>query len=254
MRNIHEKLNDLLGVVEQADKAVLQVYDSEDLDVRTKEDKSPITRADIAAHTILMTGISRLFNGVPIISEEGDTEENKQIVKTSEFWLVDPLDGTREFISRSGHFTICAALIEDDKPCFGIVSAPAMEVTYYGGPAMGSYRVKDGVTENIHVKKNSPGIVLGSRSALNSATANFIHENYPDYELRAVGSQLKLPQIAEGSADVYPRVESPLHLWDLAAGHAILLGAGGRVTRFNGSAIEYHNESLLVGDFIAKNY
>jgi 3'(2'), 5'-bisphosphate nucleotidase len=254
MRNIQEKLDDLLGLVKEADEAVLAVYGSDDFEVKTKSDDSPITRADIASHTILMRGISRLFKNIPIVSEEGDQEANRQMVRSERFCAVDPLDGTREFINRSGHFTVCAAFIEHNIPTYGIVSAPALGVTYYGGRETGSFRVEHGVTEEVHVKRNYPEIVLASRSSLDSATADYIANHYPGCEIRSVGSQLKLPQIAEGSADVYPRLNSPLHIWDLAAGHAILEAAGGTVRCFDGDNVNYQKASLKVGDFIAKNH
>lgn len=255
MLEIKERLDELLNTIHEADQAVMEVYTSNDhLEIEIKADRSPVTLADLASHEIVVRGLSRLFPEIPIVSEEGNHHENQQLVKSEKFWLVDPLDGTREFIERSGHFTVCAALVESNIPKFGIVSAPAQNLTYYGGPSLGSYLRKKSPKENdekLLVSKNEPGIALSSRSDLNPSTAAFITEHYPNYVIRAVGSQLKMPMIAEGSADVYPRIESPLHLWDLAAGHAILLGAGGSVSRIDGSVLNYQNESLKIGDFIA---
>ena len=254
MVNVHERLNELLDVIHEADAAIMQVYELQNAVVEMKSDNTPVTQADIAAHNIIMAGIARLFPGIPVLSEEGDAQLNKEIVKSERFWLVDPLDGTREFLERSGHFTVCAALIEDDVPSFGVVSAPALGVTYYGGTSMGSFRKDTGSDSEtpIHVSSSRLGVVVGSRMFLNEPTRDYITEHYPGSEILSVGSQLKLPKVAEGAADAYPRIDGPLHLWDLAAGHAILEGAGGSVRRPDGSAVDYHAASLLVGDFVAE--
>ncbi len=254
MTNIETHLSELLGVVHEAAKAVMDVYNSRSAVVETKADNSPVTQADITSHHILTSGIKRLFPNIPIVSEEGDLQENRRTVKQQQFWLIDPLDGTSEFLARTGQFTICAALIEDDLPSFGIVSAPGFGITYFGGPIYGSFKkAGDGEPAPIHVAHERTGIVLGSRAAYNHETSVYVERHYPEHEVKAVGSQLKLPYLAEGLADAYPRINGPLHLWDLAAGHAILVGAGGAVTRPDGSPIDYHSPTLLVGDFVAKS-
>ena len=254
MTLIETHLSELLGIVHEADKAVMDVYNSHSVVVHTKIDNTPVTQADIASHLILTSGIKRLFPHIPIVSEEGDVQENSQTVKQQLFWLIDPLDGTKEFLARTAQFTICVALIKDDLPGFGIVSAPALGITYFGGPGYGSFKKagNDGPAP-IHVAKDRTGIVLGSRSMLNHETSIYLERHYPEHKVKAVGSQLKLPYIAEGLADAYPRINGPLHLWDLAAGHAILLGAGGSVTRPDGSSIDYHSPNLLAGDFVARS-
>ena len=245
-------LSELLGVVHEAAKAVMDVYTSQSAVVETKADNSPVTQADIAAHHILTSRIKRLFPHIPIVSEEGDAQENGQAVKHQQYWVIDPLDGTKEFLARVGDFTVCVALIEGDMPRFGIVCAPALSITYFGGPGYGSFKkVGNGEPAPIHVANDRTGVVLGSRAAYNPETSVYVERHYPEHEVKAVGSQLKLPQIAEGLADAYPRINGPLHLWALAAGHAILVGAGGSVTRPDGSPIDYHSPNLLVGDFIA---
>jgi 3'(2'), 5'-bisphosphate nucleotidase len=254
MTSVETHLSELLGVVHEADKAVMDVYNSHSAVVQTKTDNTPVTQADIASHHILTSGMKRLFPNIPIVSEEGDVQENSQTVKQQHFWLIDPLDGTNEFLARTGQFTICVALIEDDLPGFGIVSAPALGVTYFGGPGYGSFKkAADDKPAPIHVARDRTGIVLGSRSSPNLETRVYIERHYPEHEVKVVGSQLKLSQIAEGLADAYPRINGPLHLWDLAAGHAILLGAGGSVTRPDGSPIDYHSPDLLAGDFVARS-
>lgn len=254
MTQIETHLKELLGFVHEAARAVMDVYDSHSAVVETKADNSPVTQADIASHTILITGLKGIFPHIPLVSEEGDEEENRQAVQQAQFWLIDPLDGTKEFLARTDHFTICVALIEDDRPSFGIVAAPAFGMVYYGGPTYGSFKqTGNGKPVPIHVANKRTGVVLRSRSGFNQETSVFVERHYPEHEVRAVGSQLKLPHIAEGLADVYPRLNNALHLWDIAAGHAILVGAGGSVKRPDGSPIDYHSPNLLVGDFVAKS-
>lgn len=252
MVNVQEHLGKLLGVIQEADKAIMDVYDANSAVVEIKADDTPVTQADIASHHIVTRGLARLFPDVPVVSEEGDKETNLELVRGERFWLVDPLDGTKEFLARTGHFTICAALVENDVPTFGIISAPALGVTYYGGVGMGSFKkTQDQEPLPIQASQQRLGIVLGSRSDLNESTAQYIAEHYEGSKITQVGSQLKLPQIAEGLADAYPRIDGPLHLWDLAAGHAILTSAGGTVTRPDGSPVTYHSDNLKVGDFVA---
>jgi 3'(2'), 5'-bisphosphate nucleotidase len=245
-------LSELLGVVYEAAKAVMDVYNSQSAVVETKADNSPVTQADIAAHSILTSSIKRLFPHIPLISEEGDAQENRQAVQQQQYWIIDPLDGTKEFLARAGDFTICVALIEGDLPRFGIVAAPALGITYFGGPGHGSFKkAGSGEPVPIRVARAKTGVVLGSRSHFNQETRRYIERQYPEHEVKAVGSQLKLPQIAEGLADACPRMNHAMRLWDLAAGHAILVGAGGSVKRPDSSPIDYHSPDLLVGDFVA---
>lgn len=244
--------DELLTLVQKADAAIMQIYNANSAVVEHKADDSPITQADVASHHILVNGLHTLFPGVPVVSEEGDQQENIQLVRQNKFWLVDPIDGTREFIKHTDDFTVCLALVENGVPVFGIISAPAHNVMYWGGPATGSYKkIAGGQPELIHVANHAQNIVLTSRSNRDPLTASFIAEHYPGAHMQEVGSQLKLPVIAEGKADAYPRLGSTMHPWDLAAGEAILVGAGGSVKRPDGTHIDYQAESLQVGDFVA---
>ncbi len=254
MANVQEQLGELLDIFQEADKAIMDVYNTDSAVVEIKADDTPVTQADIASHHIVTGGLLRLFPQIPVVSEEGNKDANVRTVQGEQFWLLDPLDGTKEFLARTGHFTICAALIENDKPSFGIISAPALGVTYYGGLEMGSYKKVQGQeAQPIQVSKQRLGVVLGSRSDLNEPTATYIAEHFEGSKIVQVGSQLKLPEIAEGLADAYPRINGPLHLWDLAAGQAILEGAGGTVTKPDGSPVNYHSVTLKVGDFVASS-
>jgi 3'(2'), 5'-bisphosphate nucleotidase len=254
MITVKDYLGQLLNIIEEAEAAVMDIYAAHSAVVEIKSDHSPLTQADISSHRIISSGLARLFPDTPVVSEEGDEEANKRTVQAESFWLVDPLDGTKEFIDRTDEFTICVALIENDSPVFGIVAAPALGITYYGGPSMGSYKkLKGQEVELVKVSKKKVGVVLGSRSHFEEGTSAYVSEHYKHFKVKAVGSQLKLPQIAEGLADVYPRLGSTMHLWDLAAGHAILEGAGGTVAHPDGSPIDYHSQTLRVGDFVAQS-
>lgn len=259
MIEIQPQLGGLLACIDEAGEAIMAVYESGDMQIRTKEDDSPLTRADLDANRIIMAGLSRLFNGVPIVSEEADDAKNRRITSDEgTYWLVDPLDGTKEFIKKTGEFTVCVALIEDNVPTFGVVSAPALGgTTYYGGSQVGNESFKisreSASPHKITTRKNNPPVLLRSVSFLNDATKSLICRDYAGHRITPLGSQLKLTAIAEGAADVYPRAESPLHTWDLAAGHAILDSAGGTITRLDGSQLDYTTQTLGIPDFIARN-
>lgn len=249
---MHNQLSQLLEIVSEADRAVMEIYNSGDFTIEVKPDKTPVTQADLASNDVIISGLKDLFPDIPILSEENDRSESLEILKSETFWLVDPLDGTREFINRANEFTVCIGLIENNIPTFGIISAPALGVTYFGGNQMGSYKkVEEEDAVAIFPSDEEVGVVLTSHSFLNESTRNFIETHYANYEMKAVGSQLKLPYIAEGKADVYPRIDGPLHLWDLAAGHAILKAAGGTVKTPNQKEINYRTQNFLVGDFVA---
>jgi 3'(2'), 5'-bisphosphate nucleotidase len=255
MVNVQAQLSGLLRMVQEADDAVMDVYNAHSAVVKMKADNTPVTQADMASHQIISAGLLRLFPNIPVVSEEGDQEANIETVQSAPaFWLVDPIDGTREFLARTDHFTVCIALVENGEPIFGIISAPALGVTYYGGPGPGSFKKVEGQElQRIAISKEKTKVVLGSRSDLNEATKAYIDTHFAGATIAQVGSQLKLPQIAEGLADAYPRINSSLHLWDLAAGEAILVGAGGTVAKLDGSPVNYRSATLQVGDFIAQS-
>jgi 3'(2'), 5'-bisphosphate nucleotidase len=245
-------LDKLLALVQKADTAIMDIYNAHSAVVNHKADDTPITQADVAAHHILVDGLQQLFPDVPVISEEGDQPENVKLIQQNKFWLVDPIDGTREFIKRTDDFTVCLALVEGGMPVFGIISAPAHSVVYWGGPATGSYKKEsNGEPRPIHVADHALNTVLISRSSLDPLTGAYITKYYPSAHMMEVGSQLKLPYIAEGKADAYPRIGSTMHPWDLAPGQAILAGAGGSVKRPDGAPVDYQAANLQVGDFVA---
>lgn len=256
MLEVQERLGELLDVVRAADEAIMSFYKSKDIGVDRKPDNSPVTEADRAADHIITEGFSRLFPDLPVVSEEGDPDKSREILRTAEsFGLIDPLDNTRGFLKGVGEFAVCAAVVQQATPSFGVLSDPVSGDTYFGGPEMGSFRIRGGETEAepIHVRHNNPPIVLLGRSSMNWATRNFVRRNFPGSDLRVVGSQLKLARIAAGEADIAPRVGTPFGLWDLAAGHAILQGAGGQVSRRDGRPINYRSQDLMIAESIASN-
>lgn len=252
------QIKEIRQLAHQAGEAIMAVYnDPGGPKTSDKADGTPVTQADIAADKIITAGLGRLDPTIPVISEEGEADQNRQRLQSPSFWLVDPLDGTKAFIAkRTGQFAVCIALIVGGEPKFGIVSAPALGQTYFGGQEYGSYKEsKTGEpTVLTNIGQTPSRAVLTSSRQLNRPTKDYIEKNYPDYEQKSVGSQLKLPYMAEGFADVYPRIDGPLNTWDLAAGQAILEGAGGSVLRFGGQRIDYQTPDLKAGDFIARRF
>ena len=243
----------LLGASIEAGKAIMEVYES-DFAVQTKDDRSPLTEADKRSHAIIKPILEREFPGVPVLSEEGRDIPYAERKDWDCFFLVDPLDGTKEFIKRNGQFAVLIAYIVFNKPIFGLVTAPAQGmVSYYGGPNLGAFRVTDGKEEAIHTRKPQPGeplTIVESASHPSPEMEDFLKQ-YTIGERIAAGSALKFCRVAEGAAHFYPRL-GPTMEWDTAAGQAILEGAGGSFTHLDGSPFEYNKEVLKNPGFLAK--
>lgn len=220
----------LLKLAQQAGDAIMDIY-HQDYAVSLKSDDSPVTDADLAAHEILLSGLQRLTPNIPVLSEES-VEDVKSVCHTwSSYWLVDPLDGTKEFIQRNGEFTVNIALIEHHEVVLGIVYAPVAQTIYWGGKNIGAFRQQQGgapyAIKVSHADFSRPLRVVGSRSHNNEAQTAFLSRFEPA-EMMSVGSSLKFCMLAEGKADLYPRV-TPTSEWDTAAGQGVLEGAGGGV-------------------------
>jgi 3'(2'), 5'-bisphosphate nucleotidase len=247
------ELKSVLDVIYDANEAVLAIYNSpESIDVTYKTDNSPLTQADTTSHAILAQGLQALDTAIPVVSEEQSSEENEKAKQKDYYWLIDPIDGTKEFISRVGQFTICVALMHNGQPIFGIVSAPALGELYYGGKDFSSYKVVPSGGPKLLPLHTPPRKIYGSISNTNAATKQYIEDHYQDYDVESVGSQLKFTYVAEGKAAAYPRVGTDMKLWVIAAGHAIIEGAGGVVERPDGTSIDYNDPDFLAGDFVAK--
>jgi len=249
----------LLKLVQKAGASVMRLYggtnssDGGVLSINYKCDNSPVTVADLAAHRILVDGLSHLTPEIPVVSEE-DGESMRHRRPTGTFWLIDPLDGTKEFISRNGEFTVNVALVENGVPILGVVLAPCLDLMYWGGVGIGAFRQKADMIENLSLsnqadKTGRPMIVVASRSHLNEETTQFIGQ-LGACELVQAGSSLKFCLIAEGSADVYPRM-GPTSEWDTAAAQVIVEAAGGYVCTLDGEPLRYGKPDVLNPYFIA---
>lgn len=247
-----ETLQGLLELMWEASDAILAVYDSSDLGIATKGDQSPVTKADLAAHQVLVAGLSALTPDIPIVSEE-DPESLKIPETHTRFWLIDPLDGTKEFIQRNGEFTCNLALIDDHRTVYGFVSVPVLGLLYRGGQGLGAKRLtRDGSETVIQCAREADLTrVVASKSHLNPETEAFIATIKTPVTLIQAGSSLKFLRIAEGSADLYPRL-APTCEWDTAAAQAVLEGAGGSVTQVDGSPLVYAKSEILNPHFVAR--
>lgn len=243
-------LQDVIQVADEASKKVLQIYQS-DFSVSYKEDQSPITAADVASHDIIVKGLHSINQDIPILSEEGAQAAWEQRKHWRRFWLVDPIDGTKEFTQRTGEFTVNIALIEEGEPVMGVVTAPALNEAFWGVKSEGaSKRDRNGQVCRIHVAEPQTSVrVVASKNHLNDETRAFIEALGPHSTIQA-GSSLKFCRIAEGQADIYPRM-APTSEWDTAAAHAVLVAAGGEVTRVDGSPLLYGKKNVLNPHFIA---
>jgi 3'(2'), 5'-bisphosphate nucleotidase len=243
-------LEPLIEVARSAGSAILRVY-ATDFDVRHKADRSPVTEADLQAETIIVTALSRLTADIPIVSEEAASESAAPEVGR-QFWLVDPLDGTREFVRRNGEFTVNIALVQDQRPVLGLIYAPALERLYLGSIEGGSYAEAAGQRRRIACRRPAPeGLaVVTSRSHQEPASWMALLRGGTVASHSTAGSSLKFGMVASGEADVYPRTGRTWE-WDTAAGHAIVSAAGGHVTDADGNELRYGKAGFLNPAFIA---
>ena len=240
-------------VARDAGAAIMEIYAGE-FNVELKGDDSPLTCADRASHEVIMAGLQQAYPEIPILSEEGTAIPYSERCHWSRFWLVDPLDGTKEFIKRNGEFTVNIALIEDGRVVAGVVYVPEQEKTYYGILGAGCWlQETTGAARPIRVRQadHAAGLtVVMSRSHPSPELAGYL-QNITVAEALPVGSSLKLCVVAEGKADLYPRL-GPTMEWDTAAGHAVVEASGGTVTQVDGSPLLYNKENLLNPFFIVK--
>ena len=251
MMNLPQLALALAPVLARAGEAILAVYRGA-FAIEHKADDSPLTRADLESQRIILEGLRSLTPQVPVLSEESAHAPWSERRTWRELWIVDPLDGTREFIKRNGEFTINVALVVDHEPVLGLVSAPALGALYWAARGFGAFAGAPGTTATpIHVgPPGHPLRVVGSRSHLSPQTAEYLARLGP-HVMTGIGSSLKFCLLAEGKADLYPRF-GPTSEWDTAAGQAVLEVAGGHVTRLDGHRLRYNcRESLINGDFIA---
>ncbi|HTN93067.1 MAG TPA: 3'(2'),5'-bisphosphate nucleotidase CysQ [Gallionella sp.] len=242
-------LEQVEAIAREAGAAIMKIY-MRDFSSTQKEDESPLTEADTAAHEIILRRLENLQPALPILSEEavGDFTGADD---GGRYWLVDPLDGTKEFIKHNGEFTVNIALIVQGRAILGVVYAPALKVAYLAAEGSGAFKSgTDGKRVPIRVaehKAGSPWRVVGSRSHAGDSLTEFLRR-LGSHELMPMGSSLKFCLVADGTADVYPRM-GPTSLWDTAAAQCVVERAGGRVIQLNGEPVSYADPSAVLNPF-----
>lgn len=231
----------LAEIATEAGARIMDIYAGK-VDVEQKSDGSPLTAADLAAEAVIAAGLAHAFPDIPVISEERAAVTNGLGAAGETFILVDPLDGTKEFVSRTGEFTVNIAIIAQHRPIAGVVFAPALNKLWAGVVGDGAWIVEAGARRPTAVRARPDQLTaVASRSHLDAETKAFL-ERLPIADSRSIGSSLKFCLVAEGDADVYPRF-GPTMEWDTAAGQAVLEAAGGRVTQPDGAPFAYGKAS-----------
>lgn len=264
--NIKQQLSIAIKASVEAGKEILKVYETDDFQEEKKADNSPLTLADRNAHNKIVSFLEK--TEFPILSEEGQHLPYEERKKWDYFWLVDPLDGTKEFIKRNGEFTVNIALVKKNTPIASVIYVPVTKVLYFADVEMGAFKIQNAeIITNFDfnfLKTNSqqlplpfekrPYTVVGSRSHLNEKTNNYIEslsQEHGHVKMMPVGSSLKLCMIAEGKADIYPRF-GPTMEWDIASGHAIVVASGAKIFKTDGAKMLYNKEDLLNPYFIVE--
>ena len=250
--NLQDLVPELIKTAERAGDAVLEVYNRADLDVTYKEDDSPLTQADLASQEVIARSLQQLTPDVPVLSEEAKAVPFEVRKDWATFWLVDPLDGTKEFVKRNGEFTVNIALIHEGAPLFGVVHAPVLKTTYWAASPLGAFKVKE-TREPIQATPYTSGPlkVVTSRSHAGEETEALLERlgTYASIERLSIGSSLKLCLVAEGAAHLYPRF-GPTMEWDTAAAQCVAEVAGAFVGSLDGARLRYNKENLLNPYFV----
>jgi 3'(2'), 5'-bisphosphate nucleotidase len=242
-------IQDIVTITKEAGKAIMQIYE-QDFEVEYKKDSSPLTLADKKANDIIEDGLNQLPVNLPTLSEEGKEIPYKDRKHWEYFWLVDPLDGTKEFVKKNGEFTVNIALIHKGTPVLGVVYAPALDVCYWAKKGEGAFR--DGTKLPLKTEKERDTYkIVASRSHMSDETQAFINaiETNKEKELISIGSSLKICLVAEGEADIYPRL-GPTMEWDTAAAHAVINESNGSIVKSGmNEQINYNSKQSLVNSF-----
>ncbi|WP_298234544.1 3'(2'),5'-bisphosphate nucleotidase CysQ [uncultured Azohydromonas sp.] len=245
-------LDAIARLAREAGALIMEVY-ATDFAVRGKDDASPVTEADEKAEALLLKGLATLYPDIPVVAEEAVAAGGVPASVGEQFWLVDPLDGTKEFISRNGEFTVNVALVRHGQPVLGVVYTPALDRLFAGAQGLGAYVEQDGKRRAIQVRAvPEAGLtVVGSRSHGDAQAMEAFLNGRKVAEFRSAGSSLKLCLVAAGEADLYPRLGRTME-WDIAAGHAVLAAAGGTVRRVdNGAPLTYGKPGFDNPHFVA---
>jgi len=248
-------IQDIVTIAKEAGKAIMQVY-KQDFEVEYKQDSSPLTLADKKANDIIEDGLNKLSVNLPILSEEGNNIPYKDRKHWEYFWLVDPLDGTKEFVKKNDEFTVNIALIHKDTPVLGVVYAPALDICYWAKQDEGAF--KDG--KNLPLKtsdQRNTYKIVASRSHMSDETQTFIDaiDTQKEKELISIGSSLKICLVAEGEADIYPRL-GPTMEWDTGAAHAVVCESGKNLQKYKDGEYSkhgYNKENILNQWFVVQN-
>ena len=246
-------IQDIVSIAKEAGNAIMQIY-KHDFEVEYKQDSSPLTLADKKANDIIVTGLNQLSVNFPILSEEGKEVPYEERKNWEYFWLVDPLDGTKEFVKKNDEFTVNIALIHKDTPVLGVVYAPALDICYWAKQGDGSF--KDGERLPIKTERQRDTYkIVASRSHMSDDTQAFIDaiDTSKEKELISIGSSLKICLVAEGEADIYPRL-GPTMEWDTGAAHVIVNESGKKLRKYSDelySSCKYNKYSLLNQLFVA---
>jgi 3'(2'), 5'-bisphosphate nucleotidase len=258
-RNVIDVLQ-LVDIARKAGVEIMKIY-ATDFSVERKSDNSPLTEADRKSNAVILEALKKDYSGIPYISEETKQTPYSERKNWTKFWLIDPIDGTKEFIKKNGEFTVNIALIEDGVPVIGVVHAPALDKTYYGLEGQGSFawnatsKSFEQIRNTGHYQQKSKVVVVASRSHLTDETLVFVEKlksQGKEVEFISSGSSLKFCLVAEGKADVYPRF-GPTMEWDTGAAHAVALYAGKNVINVEtGLPLIYNKENLLNPYFIVE--
>ncbi len=245
---------EIVRIAREAGAAILEIYDS-NFAVRDKSDRTPVTDADERSEALIIAALTKLTPEIPVVGEESFASGRTSFTQPppAQFWLVDPLDGTREFVDRNGQFAVNIGLISDGRPLIGVVHSPVHGVTWSGYVGVGAFR-QTGQDREIGIRarpKPSEGIVVVASRSHSSHAEEAVASAHRIAEIRRAGSAVKFGMLAEGSADFYPRM-GPTSEWDTCAGEAILCAAGGHVERTDGRLLEYGKPGFRNPDFIAR--
>jgi 3'(2'), 5'-bisphosphate nucleotidase len=245
----------VIAISKQAGSAILAVYGQDDFNISHKQDASPLTAADLAAHRVIVAGLQQLTPEVAVLSEESAAVAWSERQQWKRYWLVDPLDGTKEFIKRNGEFTVNIALIDNGMPVLGVVYVPVLQWCYSGARGEGAWIERDATTRPIRVSPIVDGQpqlrVVASRNhrgdELDAWLAR-VEQQFPQVELVSMGSSLKICLVAEGKADIYPRLALTSE-WDTAAAQAVLEAAGGLLVDYDGNEYRYNRKQDLLNPY-----
>jgi 3'(2'), 5'-bisphosphate nucleotidase len=245
-KNLQDALAQLVDLSRRAGLAILEWYDG-DMGITQKADQSPLTLADLASHNLIDRELTAIWPEIPVLSEESADISWQTRQKWKQYWLVDPLDGTKEFINRNGEFTVNIALIRDHQPVIGVVHVPVTDISYFGSRETGAWRQhgsEDALAIKVRQPATEPYVIVGSRSHANPELASQLNRLGP-HELTSMGSSLKFCRVAEGLADFYPRL-GPTCEWDTAAAQAVVEAAGGQVVKIDGSSLAYNSKEIYL--------